>query len=171
MAEGLLSRRQLAHVVLLGALSLAVPRLARGTPARTRLFVIERSKNKNIVCYDLLHPEGQATHPKLDVYWRMNQEKGQRSELTLFERDRAYGYRIVSEHPLSFALKAAPKRPIEVVTRSGQTSAELTISGVRATLDAVYVKTREGGLIPQVLYVELQGHLPSGALVTERITG
>jgi hypothetical protein len=169
MAQSRLSRRQLANLALALTATCLIPKQAEAATQRTRLFVIERSKNKNIVCYDLVRPPDQATRALLDVYWRMNQNRGERSELTLFERDLAYGYRVVSEKPLKFALKPAPERAIEVVTEGGQHRAQTAISGAMATLESVYVKTREGGIAPQVLYVELRGHLPNGSAVTERI--
>jgi hypothetical protein len=163
------SRRRFA-LVTLAALGLSN---AAAKATRVPLFVIERSKNKNVVCYDIVISGDGSTQVKLDVYWRMNAERGQRAELTSLERDFAYGYRVIRElssEMMSIALKAAPHRALEIVVERTSARAETAILGARARLETVYVETREGGIFPKVVFVELRGRRPSGQPVVERIT-
>lgn len=169
----LLSRR----LLLLGALA-AVPTLALVVVPRQEkvqhLFVIERSKNRNIVRYDLrLAKSGfyDAREP-LDVYWVMLAEDGRREELSVLERQ-AYGFELLpSSKPteLGIRLVAVKDRPLMVRRRNGAYRAELTIRGVPAYLERIFVATREGPIFPTVLYIELRGRsLRDGHQVTERI--
>jgi len=157
------------HVSLPAALFGLAPGAAWAEAGRTRLFIIARSKNENVVCYDWVTDSGKG---RLDVYWRMNAERGQREELTGLERDMAYGYRVLgstSSGELSIALKAAPKRPIAIDRSVRPPVARATIASSQATLESIYVSTREGGILPSVLYIELAGRLPTGKAVSERI--
>src|SRR5580765_7895818 len=65
-----------------------------GGPCPAHLFVIERSKNANIVAYDANRgPAGDflGSEPVL-AYWLLKGEKGEREELNMVERQRAYGF-------------------------------------------------------------------------------
>jgi hypothetical protein len=80
-------------------LAIALPALGEtagsvGDPCPEHLFVIERSKNANIVVYDANRgPSGDlsATEP-IVAYWLLNGENGKREELNRVDRDRAYGF-------------------------------------------------------------------------------
>jgi hypothetical protein len=86
--------------LLLGAALITVPTLAfLATPRQERavdLFVIERSKNRNVVRYDLVLDKSgfYDTRRPLDVYWLMLAEDGRREELSILER-RAYGFELL----------------------------------------------------------------------------
>src|SRR5262249_39724099 len=78
----------LVLLVLVPALGLAAEHTC---PAH--LFVIERSKNANIVAYDAKRtPAGDldASEPVV-AYWLLNGEKDKREELNRVEKDKAYG--------------------------------------------------------------------------------
>ena len=66
-------------------------------PNEKRLFHIERSKNKNMVCYDLnmdLTGKPDEKQP-LSVYWINREEHpGRRGELSYLQEKLAYGYTV-----------------------------------------------------------------------------
>ena len=143
--------------------------------AAQRLFCIERSKNANVVCYDVcLKNDGSIdpSHP-LDAYWILHAKKGQHEELSWLERRLAYGYEIVGDVKrtgFDFRLKAFPKRPIAVRRPDHSYLAETTLSHRPARLQSVYVATRESALVPKVLYVLIRGKdLRTGQELVERV--
>lgn len=163
--------------LLVGALA-AVPALALVVTPRKpevqRLFSIERSKNQNVVRYDLrLAKSGfyDARNP-LDVYWLMLAEDGRREELSLLEQQ-AYGYELLphaTPSELGVRLVAVKERPLMVRGGGGSYRAELPIQGVPAQLERIFVATREGPIFPTVLYIELRGRsLRDGRPLLERI--
>src|SRR5262247_4394987 len=97
-ARGVSEGRRAAGLLrgpLLALLALAPTALgwARADPCPAHLFVIERSKNKNIVVYDANRgPAGEldASEPVV-AYWLLNGEADKREELNRVERERAYG--------------------------------------------------------------------------------
>jgi len=96
----------------------------------------------------------------LSVYWIMNAEKGQREELTWFERTQAYGFDVIASDPESWtvtvAIQAFKKRPIQIYTFKGVTDAEMEMAHKRAFIQSIYVKMTES-FIPSVEYVDLKG--------------
>lgn len=175
MTPSFMSRRGL---LLAGGL-LAVPTLALVAAAPQRsvsLFVIQRSKNRNVVRYDLLLDKSgsyDARRP-LDVYWLMLAEDGRREELSYLERQ-AYGFELLPNAKpteLGVRLVAVKNRPLMVRGRNGVYRAELSIQGVSAYLERIFVATREGPILPKVLYIELRGRsLQDGHALAERIEG
>jgi hypothetical protein len=176
---GQLGRRRWCMATALASAEVLWPTMTWARSSRTRLFTIERSKNKNVVCYDWIQKqtvdEAMREGPgHLDVYWRMHAERGQRQELNGLERELAYGYRIVDSdpsHEVIVTLKAAPRRTIAIDLSARVPHARTTIGSSQATLESIYVSTREGSLLPSVLFVELKGRLPGGTPVVERIRG
>jgi hypothetical protein len=169
-----LSRRAL----LLGSGSIAVPALALLAVPRQeqalKLFVIERSKNRNVVRYDLVLDKSGSYDVRrpLDVYWSMLAEDGRREELSTLERQ-AYGYELLpSAKPteLGVRLVALKNRPLMVRGAKRAYRAELAIQGVPAYLESVFVATREGPILPTVLYIELRGRsLRDQRALSERV--
>lgn len=157
---------------LLAALSLGP--LAVPQARALNLFVIERSKNRNVVRYDLRLDRSGSYDPRrpLDVYWLMLAEDGRREELSLLERQ-AYGFELLpSAKPseLGVRLVAVKSRPLTIRGGRGAYRAELSIQGVPAYLERVFVATREGPLLPTVLYVELRGRSRGdGRALSERV--
>lgn len=148
---------------------------AAGAVPEGRLFHIERSKNANIVAYDVrLNPRGTIdTSNPIDGYWVRLAEKGQRKELGSVEKRLAYGWKAkpVGEDKVELVLTALPERPIMVERGKYGYEAHLPIQGVPARLLKVYVKTKEGGVLPKVEYIELYGYrLDNGESVKERQT-
>jgi len=137
------------------------------------LFIIARSKNANIVRYDVHRkPDGQLNfvHP-IDAYWLMRAEDGRREELSWMERELAYGFSVsrVSSTGYSLQLLAFKQREIRVEYSGGTYRALVLISGKLARLNRIFVSSDEGGILPRVRYVELQGMTESGTSVAERI--
>ncbi|HKO52026.1 MAG TPA: DUF4833 domain-containing protein [Polyangiaceae bacterium] len=157
----LVSRRHLllaAGVAFVpGGAAYAAPQPSRRVP----LFTIERSKNKNVVRYDLrLDNSGfYDVRRPLDVYWSMLAEDGRRSELSALEW-RAYGFELLPNAKpteLGVRLVAVKDRPLSVRRRNGVFRTEIPIGGQPAFLDSIFVATREVAPVPRVLYVELRG--------------
>jgi hypothetical protein len=146
---------------------------ARGASAEA-LFVIARSKNANVVRYDVRLTKGGRydTRRPLDVYWLMRAEDGRREELSDLERRAAYGYELLpgaTATTFVFRLAAVKARAVTVRRRGARFSAELLVAGAPARLERVFVATREA-VVPRVLYVELSGRrISDGQPVRERI--
>jgi len=144
-------------------------------PRSQELFLIERSKNANVVRYDVRLEKGGAydVRQPLDAYWLLRAEDGRREELTDLERRAAYGYEILPNAKATefgVRLVAAKERPLAVRRRAGTYRAEVVIDGGTAVLESVFVATKESGVIPKVLYVELRGSsVAGGRPVRERI--
>ncbi len=142
--------------------------------ASVRLFTIHRSTNANVVCYDarLTSANEIATEDPIDAYWLMFAEKGQREELSWFERTRAYGFDLNGEvrpSSLTMDLQAFPYRPVGVEISGGSAIATIAILGKPAILHDVFVKA-SGGFIPSVDSIELRGtDRQSGEAVVETI--
>lgn len=138
------------------------------------LFEIARSKNANKVCYDVRVGKDGALRrgDPVDAYWRLFAEDGRREDLGPFERRLAYGYSVDALRERSFTLRltAFVARPIEVELAGGQYVATTGIAGHRARLSRIFVRTRESGIIPHVVSVELYGRdRTTGAAVHERL--
>lgn len=173
MIGSMIPRRSL----LFGLAFIALPALAlvaAPQPRPVKLFVIERSKNRNIVRYDLMLDKSGRYDAKrpLDVYWLMLAENGRREELSMFER-RAYGFELLpgaSSTQLGVRLVAVKNRPLVIRESTGGYRATLPIQGVPAYLERIFVATREGPILPTVLYVELRGRsIQDGRALSERI--
>ncbi|MDR0815587.1 MAG: DUF4833 domain-containing protein [Bacteroidales bacterium] len=116
-------------------------------PTEHRLFYIERSKNKNIVCYDYnVTDEGKLNLlAPLNVYWiNREQTPGRRGELNYIQRSMAYGYSVVkqdNEIPV-VALQPIKNRTIAIeADRSRQFICKMEIDNQWADLQKIYVKT------------------------------
>jgi len=139
------------------------------------LFTIARSTNANIVRYDIhRRPDGQLDHDHpVEAYWLMLTENGRREDLSWIEREMAYGFSATKVTSTGFSLRlvAFKKREIQVQILGASYRARVAISGKPAVLNRIFVRTEEnGGLVPRVRYVELQGIADGGVSVTERIS-
>ena len=139
------------------------------------LFFIERSKNKNLVQYDIRLSGNRDlldTKP-VNVYWIL--ENGRHEELNSIERKYAYG--IVRQEKLDkdkFKLILAAFKGLEIIVERLNDSfkAVVSINGIESTLQKIYIKSEEtrAGL-PRVLYVELFGRTKEAGLpINERIS-
>jgi len=139
------------------------------------LFFIERSKNKNLVQYDIRLGENSVP-PDLrpvNAYWIL--ENGRREELNSIERKYAYG--IARQEKLDkdkFKVMLAAFKGLEIIVEKLNDSfkAVVSIHGRESILQKIYIKSEEtqAGL-PRVLYVELFGRSKeTGLPIRERIS-
>jgi hypothetical protein len=138
------------------------------------LFFIERSKNKNLVQYDvqLLENDDLPDLNPVMVYWIL--ENGQKEELSVLQRKYAYGIdsqEKVGENRFSILLTALKERKIIVEKINGFYKAVLPIGGKPSVLERVYIESKERMTgLPMVLYVELFGRTKKTNLpIKERI--
>lgn len=152
------------------------------------LFIIERSKNKNIVVYAAIF-QGDSLHPErpIDVFWHdidpayvaENRKKGKlddRTELNMLESQFAYGVQAKSTgkpHEFRLHLVALPDRECFLIrSQEGVAHVRLHIKGKPCHLARVYVHSVERWMnpMPKVEYVELFGHhAETGEIVHEKI--
>lgn len=125
------------------------------------LFLIERSKNKNLVQYDV-HVTGNGDLPDSNpviAYWILGD--GRREELNPVEKKYAYGIASqdrIENNKFRVFLVALEDREIIVEKIKGSFRAVLFIQGKESMLEKVYVESKEGlAGQPQVLYVDLFG--------------
>lgn len=137
------------------------------------LFKIERSKNANIVMYDVFIDENGEINKRnpMDAYWMLYADKGQRQDLSTFDK-KAYGYKVKynEEGFYNLNLKAVEDN-IELKMVDGDPKAELMINKKPAYLTKVYVSSEDGFLgIPKVSYYTLTGiDTETGEEVSEKI--
>ncbi len=138
------------------------------------LFFIERSKNKNLVQYDIRLAENRDLPDSrpVNAYWIL--ENGRREELNSIEKKYAYG--IVRQERLDqdkFKIVLAAFKGLEIVVERINHSfkAVISINGRESILQKIYIKSEEtrAGL-PRVLYVDFFGRIRETGLPTkERI--
>ncbi len=162
-------------ILLLAVLSLCPGTMFAASGDRaSHLFFIERSKNKNLVQYDILlteHNDLFDSRP-VNAYWVL--ENGRREELNSIERKYAYG--IARQEKVDkdkFKVILAAFKGLEIIVERLNESfkAVVSINGRESILQKIYVKSEEtrAGL-PRVLYVELFGrNKETGLPVKERI--
>ena len=138
------------------------------------LFKIERSKNANIVQYDIVLDDSGAINSKkpMDAYWLLYAKDGRREELSMFDK-KAYGFKISYDNGdyYNLSLKAVEDRNIKVVMVDGDPKAEISINTKPAYLSKVYVSAVDGFMgMPKVAYYTLTGTDPeTGEEVSEKI--
>jgi hypothetical protein len=163
-------------VLLLGILSFSsLPGFAISEEKVGHLFFIERSKNGNLVQYDIRLTEDNdlSDSSPINVYWIL--ENGRREELNSIEREYAYG--ILRQEKLDkdkFKLVVAGLKGLEIIIERMNDSFQATVSidGKESILQKIYIKSEERltGL-PKVLYIDLFGRTKGmGLPVKERIT-
>ena len=140
----------------------------------SHLFFIERSKNKNLVQYDIrLKENADLPDPRpINVYWIL--ENGRREELNPIEREYAYG--IVRQEKLDkdkFKLIVAGLKGLEIIVERMNDSFKATVSinGRESILEKIYIKSEEKlTRLPKVLYIDLFGRTKEmGLPIKERI--
>lgn len=134
-----------------------------GALAETRpLFIIERSKNANVVHYDARLTADGELDPKEPViaYYVMLAEDGRRKELNWIEKKMAYGFDMKpdpSGNGYHMTIMGAPQQTITVRKEGNAIRAELVIAGRPAVLEKMYIQASEGLVWPKVHYIELHG--------------
>ena len=134
---------------------------AWGEGTNQSLFVIERSKNANVVHYDARLTADGVLDPKrpVEVYWVLLAEDGRREELN-FLGAKGYGIdlkRDSSGQSWLMTLAAYPKREISVRQTGTVVRAEILIAGKPSLLEKLYINSTEGRFLPKVNYIELFG--------------
>jgi hypothetical protein len=139
------------------------------------LFFIERSKNKNLVQYDIRLTEKRDLPDSrpVNAYWIL--ENGRQEELNSIEKKYAYG--IVSQERLDtdkFKIVLAAFKRLEIIVERMNDSfkAVISIDGRESILQKIYIKSEETRAgFPRVLYVDLLGWIKgTGLPIKERIT-
>ena len=127
------------------------------------LFVIERSKNANVVNYDaVLTDDGNINEKNpIDAYWLLYAYKnGEREELSAFDK-KAYGFKVdynEKTKTFDFILKAVKDKPMELGLYGGVAKVIIKINNIDCFLDKVYIESKDGAFgIPKVSYYELFG--------------
>ncbi len=139
------------------------------------LFFVERSKNRNLVQYDVRLTEDNDildSNP-VAVYWIL--ENGRQRDLNLIQRKYAYGiesYEKLEKNKFRLVLVALKDRKIIVEKMEGSFRAIIPINGKPSVLEKVYVESRERLIgLPRVLYIDLFGRVKeTGIPANERIT-
>ena len=126
------------------------------------LFIIERSKNANVVHYDARLTADGELDPKEPViaYWVKLAKDGRREELSWIEKKKAYGFEIKPDPSVNgykMTLVADPQRPITVKKVGDAVRAEGIIDGRPAVLEKMYIKASDRVTGPKVEYIELYG--------------
>ena len=142
----------------------------------SNLFVIERSKNANVVSYDaVLTDDGKIKEESpIDAYWLLYAYKnGEREELSAFDK-KAYGFKVKynsEKQNFDFVLKAAKDKPMTIDLYDGVAKAVIKINNVNCFLDKVYINSTDGAFgIPKVSYYELFGtEVSNGAKQQQKI--
>lgn len=138
-----------------------------------RLFYIERSVNKNLVCYDANIENGILnTKSPINVYWLNREDKpGKTNGLNYIQRKLAYGYKLVSskDNTCVCTLTAYPKRELSIVKRNSKYICLIKINNQEAILQSLYVKADPQNSL-KVEYVELRGlSIATNQMITEKI--
>ena len=151
------------YIFILICVMMAVPSKSFSKDLETRhVFRIERSKNANIVQYDVqLTPDGRI-YPKEAViaYWIRLAKNGQRKELSATQIRWAYGFKTKYDVKGNFAtleMKADIGRKIKISAVDSVYRGETMIDGQPAFIEKIYITTIEGGMIPKVKSIELYG--------------
>ena len=139
------------------------------------LFFIERSKNRNLVQYDVCLKDGTELIDQSPVkaYWVL--ENGETKTLNVLESKLAYGVRSqtrLGTNRYLINLAALKTKDIVVEKVDDDYKAILLIDGKPSYLEKVYVKSEErwSGL-PKVHYVDVFGStVDSDTPVKERLT-
>ena len=126
------------------------------------LFIIERSKNANVVHYDARLTADGKLDPKEPViaYWVRLAKDGRREELSWIEKKKAYGFTIKPDRSVKgyeMTLVAAPERQITVKKDKDAVRAEVVIAGRPSVLEKMYINASDGLTGPKVQYIELYG--------------
>ncbi|HEY7114275.1 MAG TPA: DUF4833 domain-containing protein [Thermoanaerobaculia bacterium] len=163
-----------AALVLAGLLSAVPAGVRAAAPCADHLFTVERSKNANVVVYDAKRDASGELDPAgpVEEYWILNADQGQRQELSRVERERAYGVDVapgLETKTFVLTFKAQKKRAFTVRMHDGCPEVLTRIHGHEAVLSRIYVKSKEGGLMPRVESIELFGHdAATGETVKEK---
>jgi hypothetical protein len=139
---------------------LAVPAAAQ--TKTSPLFIIERSKNANVVHYDARLTADGELDPREPViaYWVLLAKDGRREKLSWIEKKKAYGFTVTpapSVKGYKMSLVAAPDKQVTVKREKDAIRAEAVIDGRPAVLQKMYINASDGVTGPKVRYIEVYG--------------
>ena len=148
---------------LLILLLLPLPAWSKELP----LFVIQRSKNKNEVHYQLTVDDRChiATDKPVDAFWKLLEDSPEKTK-PLTDVDRlAYGVvnQKVAENWVTFQIKPLEERRVKATalyhpeTQTCAPVVQVEMQGQWVSLERIYVQTEEGLFKPKVLYIDLFG--------------
>jgi hypothetical protein len=162
----------LAALAALALVPTLAPRDARADGLVT-LFQIERSKNANEIHYAAQVGKDGALDAKDPVaaFWVMKAEDGRREGLTFMERKMAYGVDATARGAeFDLKLAAAPERAIKLMNVAGRWRAQTLLNGKSAYLSRIFIKTKEGGVMPTVVSIDLYGEdATNGKTIQEHV--
>ena len=141
----------------------------------SHLFFIERSKNKNLVQYDV-HLTKNSDLPDLrlvNVYWIL--ENGRHEELNPIEREYAYGIarqERLNQNKVKAILAGLKGLEIIVERMNDSFKAMISIKGRESILEKIYIKSEEKSMgRPKILYIDLfDRNKETGFPIRERIS-
>ncbi|HPD61318.1 MAG TPA: DUF4833 domain-containing protein [Thermodesulfobacteriota bacterium] len=140
------------------------------------LFKIERSKNANIVQYDVqVTPDGKLYQKEpVIVYWIRLAEDGRKRELNFIQRQLSYGIRTKYDPVNNSAIveiAAARSRAIKVYEVGGVYRGETRINGQPAFIERIFVTSIKNGLFRKTNFIELFGKdIKTGLDCYEKLT-
>ncbi|MDK2910244.1 MAG: hypothetical protein PWR20_1811 [Bacteroidales bacterium] len=156
-------------------LSASLPVDADKPENNKRLFVIARSKNANLICYDLNYIAPGKLDPEkpIHVYWFNQTDKpGTTDELSYIQAKMAYGYTAnpAGTSKWEISLVAFPQRKL-ILEKAGEGiyRSRIIISGRQAVLKKIYVQADPNNSL-RVQWVDVFGiDMQTGKEVKERI--
>ena len=137
--------------------------------AAERLFVFERSTNKNYICYDVNMKDGKLnTKEPVHAYWIRAEEGGEKKELTYLQFNFAFGYKVDSKKADEVTIHLTPYKnlPIRITKRGGKWIALVTMEGQEMVVSKFFAQMKGESLT--CLYVDVTGTV-NGKTVTKRI--
>jgi hypothetical protein len=140
------------------------------------IFQVKHSQSPNVVVYQANKTLQKILNPEkpIDVYWLMNTKGKKLETLTTIEWRMAFGYRllpIVKGKKYKIQLNAIKNKEITILQDDlGKVEAFMTINGVYAKLNGVFIDFEYSFYLPQVNYVEFTGTaITTNKKCTERI--
>jgi hypothetical protein len=126
------------------------------------LFIIERSKNANVVHYDARLTDANELDPNEPViaYWIMLAKDGHKEELNWIEKKKAYGFSVKPDPSVNgykLTVVSVPGQPITIRKTGDTVRAELVIAGQPCIFEKMYINATDHLLGPKVHSVELYG--------------
>lgn len=129
---------------------------------RQALFHLERSKNANIIQYDVqIGPDGRLDPAKPVVaYWVRLAEQGQIQKLSWIQKEFAFGFDAdynAENDTVELEMEFDDERELTVVRDGDRYRARTTIAGSPAWLEKIYVKAHPRGFLVEVEYIDVFG--------------
>jgi hypothetical protein len=163
-------------IIVLSAIAVFSPVSVYGAACQKPepLFIVERSKNRNTVHYDVCigNNDNMSGIAPVTAYWIM--QSGKKEELNKLEREYAYGIakqEMLGRNRVRMNLVSMKERAITVEKVGGRYKAVTLIDGKESVLEKVYIKSHELIIgLPRVEFIELSGRTRAEDLpVNERI--